>query len=759
MKFTERNDKRGRMLLFAGLLSTSLLPYLLHTLVLVTTQKSLGDFTYGFCNFLGLVVFVALGYLAVGNMGFTKIKDYISCGSCILLAAVFSKFAESFAYDIIGKAVNMPWILVIIAMALVVILLFVAALGLCNGFRKISVLGMVMLLEAGLLAVDWGITKLLGLASSFIKVSFATNVMIMVLLAAAETLCLYGILLYIRKKGGWERKEYSLVKRNVPVWAITLVLLVVLGVQQFMEKPEDTIFVDLQNELALGDLELMDENLEKAAEHYKRVMNRIEAWKYAVDEDYDEEVVEKAIRENKDLQIKLIYWEKEEKLKEVRDYILFEEMYLPLAIRYLNMVQEFDEEESEEYEYNDAICKDIMRLMIARNEFRDLLISVEAIEDREDEIVDGLEDYEIADATYDVITLMSQTGKSGTVTERDVNQMLDYADKNKDNLFIQRMAVFYGNALKDDRGNHYERTINAAKRYAKLFEDMDNVTEEDIKQCHMQVAQWVIELRDYNTALSYLEKIMKEDEENINAVLLAARCYSQLGNPEKCREMAQILLEHEADNTAALFYCAYTSLVEGDLETSLDYTTKICDVMVASEGEKKQDAEICLYSMLQYLTIRDNSGGYHLQSFTKFSEEQRAAIAENKVLNDYMLAVHYCFYERDFEEALTHINAVLAEEGNMAQALYLQGAIYFGMEEFEKSIDSYKASLAIETESPTAWYALANAYDALERYEEAYEAATQVKRLLPTTDHEFDMFGVGIHNTWLMERLEDAMRR
>ena len=45
------------------------------------------------------------------------------------------------------------------------------------------------------------------------------------------------------------------------------------------------------------------------------------------------------------------------------------------------------------------------------------------------------------------------------------------------------------------------------------------------------------------------------------------------------------------------------------------------------------------------------------------------------------------------------------------------------------------------------------------RYEEAYEAATQVKRLLPTTDHEFDMFGVGIHNTWLMERLEDAMRR
>ncbi|HAL73761.1 MAG TPA: hypothetical protein DCM45_01555, partial [Clostridiales bacterium] len=90
--------------------------------------------------------------------------------------------------------------------------------------------------------------------------------------------------------------------------------------------------------------------------------------------------------------------------------------------------------------------------------------------------------------------------------------------------------------------------------------------------------------------------------------------------------------------------------------------------------------------------------------------------------------------------------------------LYIQGALYYELQDNEKSLASLKASLALDEEQPTAWYALATLHDRMENYPESYAACQKVLEYLPSTDHTNDLFGVSIHATWLMEKLAPLLK-
>lgn len=754
MKIIERNDERGKLFLFGGFLAVKVLPYILHIVILLATKKSLGDFVYGICNVFGLLCGLGLGYLALQCFGFLKWKDYISCLSSMALAMFILQFGEKILLPYLAPHVsNAAWLLVLCYIVLAITVMVFMAMGLMNGLGKMKHMLIVMGICFGFSCLYLLLEIVVANVFSISKASFAANILFMILFSLVETFFIYAVLYYVRKAAGaWERKEYSIVKRNMPVWIAASVLFCLLGIQRLSEKPEDAIFVDIRQDLAYGDMALINENLDLAIAYYEKAFRRIELWKYVFDEEYDDSIFRTENMAN-DLQLSLIYWEKNEDVNAVRDYLLYSSTSLELGIKYLDMQHSFDDEMDG---LERAIRDDVIGLMIANNQFRDECISLEALEKRERKILDQLEEFEVAEKTLHIIKIMSETGKEGKVTQNQVDKILDYADEYRDNLFIQRLAVVYGSALKGDNARHYERTINAAVRYEKLYSKMDGVTDENIQNCRITVAQWIIDLGDYNTALGYLEPLLKKGT-NRSAVLMAARCYDRLNNYEKCREMAELILKEEPDNVAALYYCAITHLKNRNVDGALEYTGKICKVMEDAKGEKKHDAEICLYSMLQYLAVSDGSAGLSYQEYSRLSEEQKAKIAENPLFDQYIQAVYHCFYTRKFDIALECVNAVLDSQGDLSQALYLQGAILFGMKNFEDSINSYKKSIAVESDSPTVWYALANSYDALKRYEEAYEACLQVDKLLPLTDHEFDIYGVGIHNSWLMDRLENAM--
>ena len=68
MKFTKQNDALGRAFLFAGILVANALPYILHTVILTVTQRSLSDFAFELCNIMPAVVAVVMIYMALGFM-------------------------------------------------------------------------------------------------------------------------------------------------------------------------------------------------------------------------------------------------------------------------------------------------------------------------------------------------------------------------------------------------------------------------------------------------------------------------------------------------------------------------------------------------------------------------------------------------------------------------------------------------------------------------------------------------------------------
>lgn len=778
MKFTKQNDQLGRAFLFGGILTAGALPYILHTVILTVTERSLSDFAYGFANVLGGVLAVAMIYLALGFMGMTRLWDFISCMLTFFWAMMFVQLGQQvILVKLQAHIVDHTWLMPTVYAVMAVVTVFFLAMAVLNGFRKPLKMLLVMLMWGGYLLVQLAVQKLLELCTGFMEAAFLTNLVMILIYAMIDTLIIYGILVYARKATeGWQRKEYSVIYRNVPFLVAIVVALIVCGVQSTSEDPLDVVVGDLQEDLLQGDLALFNENLEFAMKFYERALNRMDMWKFVFNQEVDTNRIQELVNRKEDLQFNVLYWEKTGDLEAIENYLLYDAVNLDLAIKYLDMmairadagilhnvrpeVELQPEELKKRIERTSAIKKDIIALMIANNYFRNTTISIADVTESKEELLEVIEEYEKAQLSRDVLQTLADTGKTGEVTQERVNAMLDYAESYPENMFLQRMAVVYGNALKGDNAPHYGRTVQAAIRYEKLFAGSEGVTGSDVAQCKIAVAQWIMNMKDYATALSYLEDALKV-QENVDAVNMAAQCYNQLGQADKCREMTEKLLQIEPDNIQALTYCALAYLKEGNKDKALEYSIRICEVMEKAEGEEKHVAEVALFSMLQYMVFNDNAGwtGYRYKIYERLDETQKELVQSNQVFYDYIEAIHLCYNKRDWQGALERINAVLGNQGELSQALYLKGNICYGAKDYAGAVEAYKASIKVEGESPTVWYTLATSYDALEMYEEAYEACLMAESLLPETDHGFDWYGVAIHNGRLMNALKRELGR
>lgn len=778
MKFTKQNDALGRAFLFAGILVANALPYILHTVILTVTQRSLSDFAFELCNIMPAVVAVVMIYLALGFMGMTRLWDFVSSMLVFFWATFFMQMGrrvilpklEAYVYDYV-------WLMPVVYGAMALFTIFFLSMAVLNGLRRPVKMLLTMLMWAGYALAQLVAQQVLEWLVPTMKAGFLTNLVIILVYAIVDTLILYGILVYARKAtDGWQRKEVAVLYRTVPYLVAIAMCLVACGVQNASEKPKDMVIGDFQEDLLYGDMALFNENLEYAIRFYERALNRMEMWKFVFNQEVDVEYLQSLVSTKQDLQLNVLYWEKTGDLKAIEDYLLYDAVNLELAVKYLDMMdirrdagirhnarpeEELPEEElKKRMERTDAILSDIIDMMIANNYFRNTAISISDVSEDKEEILEIIKEYEKAQLSRDVLHTLAETGKAGEVGQDRVNAMLDYAESYPNNLFLQRMAVVYGNALKGDHAPHYDRTVQAAIRYEKLFAGSEGVNRSDILLCKVNVARWIMNMKDYDTALTYLEEVLRS-QDNVDAVNLAAQCYNQLGQADKCREMTEKLLSMEPDNIQALNYCALAYLKEGNKDKALEYSMRICTVMENSQGEDKHVAEVALFSMLQYMACNDSSywTDYTYRIYDRLSEEQMALVQSNQVFYDYIEAVYLCYHKDDYQGALERINAVLASQGDLSQALYLKGTICYSAKDYAAAVEAYKASIRVENQSPTVWYVLATTYDALEMYEEAYEACMMAESLLPETDHGFDWYGVAIHNGRLLNALKRELGR
>ena len=403
------------------------------------------------------------------------------------------------------------------------------------------------------------------------------------------------------------------------------------------------------------------------------------------------------------------------------------------------------------------IRSELLRLCILQENFSQTAILPQDLAKNKPALAKLLDELATRLADYRHCELMARQGAEGGINRQLVLDTLAMAEAYPDQLKLQQLAMLYGSAFLEDLATHYERTAAAALRFDQLFEKQKSpdLSEDSIVVQKLSVAKALMDCNQFAACADFISKL-KFTHPALDTML--ANSLFLLGDYEQCLTTARRLLDSDPQNPRALYLAASSTLMLKDISASLDYAAQLAEL---AETEKDPlPAESLLYPWLLRFTLNEGKAGYVNAAYDNLDDTQKQSLARQPFLNNYAQAMY--FWTRNDpasrSKALEQLAKVLAVRPDLSRALYIQGALYYELQDNEKSLASLKASLALDEEQPTAWYALATLHDRMENYPESYAACQKVLEYLPSTDHTNDLFGVSIHATWLMEKLAPLLK-
>lgn len=522
--------------------------------------------------------------------------------------------------------------------------------------------------------------------------------------------------------------------------------------------PTASVTEQIASEIAVlgaeGSKELLKEDFSAAHAYFEAACTHMNAWKAYAQGD-DEALQSLAEEYPGDETVRYLSASLAEDITVLEDYVMRENDSEAMKQRLLEGYasaggSELSGAQQERY-------KNLVLEMAASETFVREAAAVSDLRGEARELAAALEEFGILEADEQALSVLADSGYEGAVTDDMVETLLVTAEENPDDEGLQYLAGVYGASLKYDNAPHYERTVECLQRFDKLHDENDQYQEEDIELQKLTTAGLMMECLGYKEAAEVLDGITLDSarEEADNMLLL---CYDRLEDYEKCYEKAVKAAENDSENLAAMFYRSLAALRLERPEESFEALFDLSAVIQAqdTEEETRMEAEALLYPLIEFATFNDSAGftEFQCQYYDKLSEEQLAKLKEDSFLAAYMEAMYRCFGNKDPETAKEKIAEVLEICPDLPQALYLKGVIYAQEKEFDTAAVSYRQSLALNRKSAAAWYALANAYDALGEYQEAYDACVNAETLIAATDHNYDWYGVGIHNGRLKNKLE-----
>jgi len=172
-----------------------------------------------------------------------------------------------------------------------------------------------------------------------------------------------------------------------------------------------------------------------------------------------------------------------------------------------------------------------------------------------------------------------------------------------------------------------------------------------------------------------------------------------------------------------------------------------------------------LFELLEYLTLNDNAKytGFQYDVYEDLTDEENALIDENPFFRNYLDGV-YLAYNSDHldepEDAFDLMTEVLNENPALASAWYVCGIIASNTDDdtyTESAVIYYQRAGELNDQIPAVWYAMAKEYDRLGEYEAGIEACQKALALLPEEDHGNDWYGINIHCSNLLDKLQAAV--
>ena len=88
---------------------------------------------------------------------------------------------------------------------------------------------------------------------------------------------------------------------------------------------------------------------------------------------------------------------------------------------------------------------------------------------------------------------------------------------------------------------------------------------------------------------------------------------------------------------------------------------------------------------------------------------------------------------------------------------FLAGISYLEAEKYDEALVYLEKVVEIRPDHIAAWYTISYIYDKTGRYQKAYECCLKIKELVSSTDHQFDVYGIGYHNNQLLLQLEKEL--
>lgn len=739
------SEKNLATYLFAAAVLFRTLPYLLETLILMLGRRALPQPAYFALEYSAILILPLAALCLWGAVGYGSRREGLAGAAGMAFAYVLETAGGTILQE---KVLVQSFDRQLLYYGMLVLLLLVGLLVLLWAFpgsrRKMKGNLWIVGVLAGRLLVLLAVDRLVALCAGWLQPSFGSNVLLRAITALIDACALTLIFRHIEKAEVTKNWRVRLIVAPVGIAACLVCQLILLHTN-----PLDRISAGIAEDLAYGAAELAAGNVETASEWFHMAQERRDAWEYttgATDHDrlYDG-------RSATTLEARYLYWQYRDDLDAMERCLLEEEVGLDYAVSLLRVYAGLESELSGR---SKALQTDTLTLMVAQGVFTDDVLTIGDLEEQKFKLTKKLADFDRIDIYCEAVDILTETGRTGGVSVGQMEDMLELAEQNPQDLSLQYFAVVYGCACKSDGASHYDRTMEAAERFVNLYEKQIRATDDQKYQCRWQLINWALELGLYERATEYCEEALQAAETE-EVLMVLAQCQNELGRTEDCYETAQRILKQYPENSGAVYYCAIAELQKNDIDAAIRSAEKLSSMVQELTGEERHRAEVMFYDVIQRQSFND--AGYNTMIYRKLTEEQRALIDKDAFYADYLDAAYLCFSERDYEASMEKLSKVLEKEPGLSQANYLKGCIYFGMEQYEKAAEAYREALSIDDTAATAWYSLANAYDALGRYEEAYEACARVSALLPDTDHLFDPYGVAIHNNNLKRRLAQEL--
>jgi hypothetical protein len=540
-----------------------------------------------------------------------------------------------------------------------------------------------------------------------------------------------------------------------PLAAMLLILAVVisnLGSGQ-PTSPVDLIRSDIQSNLSNARMMETAGDLAAAAYYSKIAEARILAWQEAVLEEPG--ALQRALAlAPDDEQVQLLAALQSVYKRQILEQGLFMGQHSPAW--HLALLESY-RTDGQLTGQQELIRSELLRLCILQENFSQTTVLPQDLAKNKNELAKALNELKAELANFRHCALIARQGEEGGINRQLVLDTLDMAEAYPGQIKLQQLAMLYGSSFLEDFASHYERTAAAALRFDKLFEESKtaDLGEDSIVAEKLRVAKALMDCNQFETCARFLSE-QKVKHPALDK--MEANCLYRLKSYDQCLAVARRLLDSEPDDARSLYLAASCALQLKDTTTSLEYAIRLAELVKSSKDP--QPAESLLYPWLLRFTLNENQAGYNNATYENLDETQKEMLASHPFLNTYATAMHL-WTKNDAASrslALEQIAAVLAVRPDLSRALYVQGALYYELQDNEKALSSLKASLALDAEQPTAWYALATLHDRMGNYQESYAACQKVLEYLPSTDHTNDLFGVSIHATWLMEKLAPLIK-